>query len=532
MTKTTFLQKIGLFFFAVFVTLLLLEGALRLGGFFFLFLQDKVNRQSLSSSQEFRILCLGESTTALGGQNAYPRQLEQILNSSPTNHKFKVINKGVPATTTDQIISKVESYLDEYRPQMVVAMMGINDPQDLAKRSWRENLSRYSKAFKLLDMIQAHWSAKHKENTSDFVDRQIAKLDRQAAMTPSLRMAVELTKANLYRSANRPEDEKKAILKVLSLNDKNPQGWHLLGIYYQRHAEYTQALDALEKAYQYGTADIKLSALERMAEAYKFLNQYDKAQKIYSEILVQQPQHPQARSALGDIMLEQGKYEKAIELYTQQLSLEAHALDVYGKLAHCYRRTNQPLKANEIFESGAKINKDAPELFYEWGYSLLEDKKYLDAENAFNQALQSNKKNERQVNAQIYEQLLKCYQAENKTAQELEVKNLMQQTANQYNPLTQKNYLKLKQILDKRHIELIVVQYPLRSVIPLKAMLSSFDGVVIIDNEQTFKDALKKFRYDDLFSDRFAGDFGHCTAQGNALLAGHLAQAILKAVSR
>jgi hypothetical protein len=107
MTKTTFLQKFYLFFFAFGVTLLILEVGLRLGGWAFLLLQEKHNRGNINSDVEYRILCLGESTTALGGENAYPAQLERILNSHPNARKFKVINKGFPATTTDQILAKV-----------------------------------------------------------------------------------------------------------------------------------------------------------------------------------------------------------------------------------------------------------------------------------------------------------------------------------------------------------------------------------------------------------------------------------------
>ncbi len=527
MTKTTVLQKIGLFFFALILTLFFLEITLRLGGWAFLALQENSNRKSVNSDGEFRILCLGESTTALGGENSYPRQLEKILNSRQNLRKFKVINKGVPATTTDQILAKVPSYLDEYRPDMVVSMMGINDPQDLAKRTWRENLSRYSKAFKLFDMIAAHWSAKKIEGKSDFVEKQIAKFERQAILKPSSRIAVELAKANLYRSANEPDKEKQTVLKILSIDDKNSQAWHLLGIYYQRHAEYQKALEAFEKSYIFGSSEIKISSLDRMAQAYKFLNEYEKAQKIYQDILSQQPTHPEANGALADIYLEQGELSAAIKFYEKQLEIAPRSVPIYGKLAHCYRRNGKQKIADAIFELGAKVNRDDPEFFYEWGYALLEGKKYSEAENVFKQALLFNKTNQRGVNERIKEALLKCYQAQNKMQQAAELKTSLQKYDGGYNPVSQKNYLQLTQILAKRRIALIAVQYPNRAVLPLEEMLANLSEVVIVDNQQVFEDALKKYPYDDLFTDRFAGDFGHCTTLGNALLAGHVAEAIL-----
>ena len=50
-----------------------------------------------------------------------------------------------------------------------------------------------------------------------------------------------------------------------------------------------------------------------------------------------------------------------------------------------------------------------------------------------------------------------------------------------------------------------------------------------MDNEQSFKEALAKGRYEDYFVDRFAGDFGHCTPEGNNLLASAVAEAVIKA---
>lgn len=39
-----------------------------------------------------------------------------------------------------------------------------------------------------------------------------------------------------------------------------------------------------------------------------------------------------------------------------------------------------------------------------------------------------------------------------------------------------------------------------------------------ISNEKIFKDALMKKRYNEIFIDQFAGDFGHRTDLGNTIL--------------
>ena len=74
------------------------------------------------------------------------------------------------------------------------------------------------------------------------------------------------------------------------------------------------------------------------------------------------------------------------------------------------------------------------------------------------------------------------------------------------------------------------MQYPVRSVEPLKKMFDYSGSIIFIDNGQVFKDTLKKANYKEYFTDMFGGDFGHCTTKGNRLLAENIANVILKEV--
>jgi tetratricopeptide (TPR) repeat protein len=93
------------------------------------------------------------------------------------------------------------------------------------------------------------------------------------------------------------------------------------------------------------------------------------------------------------------------------------------------------------------------------------------------------------------------------------------------------SYHKLKEILDKRGIRLVCMQYPMRSIEPLKKIFEQDNkGIIFVDNERIFKQALQKASYKEYFRDMFAGDFGHCTDKGNRLLAQNIANVILKEV--
>ena len=99
-----------------------------------------------------------------------------------------------------------------------------------------------------------------------------------------------------------------------------------------------------------------------------------------------------------------------------------------------------------------------------------------------------------------------------------------------YNPVTVNNYRKLKEILDRKGIRLVCVQYPMRNVEPLKKIFEKDEGIIFVDNENIFKEALKKASYKEYFRNMFGGDFGHCTQKGNQLLAENIANTILREI--
>jgi len=111
--------------FGLALGLLLLEGGMRLAGFVILRLQEWENREALRAGGEVAILCLGESTTAGG----YPAFLAEELNRRLGAARFAVINGGISGTDTTAILQRLDDNLEKYDPDIVVVMMGINDPE-------------------------------------------------------------------------------------------------------------------------------------------------------------------------------------------------------------------------------------------------------------------------------------------------------------------------------------------------------------------------------------------------------------------
>ena len=97
--------------------------------------------------------------------------------------------------------------------------------------------------------------------------------------------------------------------------------------------------------------------------------------------------------------------------------------------------------------------------------------------------------------------------------------------------ITLKNYQKLAQICKLKNIKLVVMQYPMRPVEPLKEILATYPNISFVSNEKIFKEILKTKKTDEIFIDLFAGDFGHCTDLGNQMIADNLADTLVKLIN-
>jgi hypothetical protein len=75
------------------------------------------------------------------------------------------------------------------------------------------------------------------------------------------------------------------------------------------------------------------------------------------------------------------------------------------------------------------------------------------------------------------------------------------------------------------------MQYPLRSVDELRTILGDPADVVFVDNDASFREALRRAPWETWFTDDFAGDFGHTTPAGSELIAENAARAILAALA-
>lgn len=120
------LQRMTVMFLGTVVFLLCLEAGLRIVGM--LSAASTHNGLPAPAGSSYTILCLGDSFTyGIGASRGkdYPSQLEGILNTRAGKGRFKVVNAGVCANNTSQILEQLKAILKAgSKPDLVVLWAG------------------------------------------------------------------------------------------------------------------------------------------------------------------------------------------------------------------------------------------------------------------------------------------------------------------------------------------------------------------------------------------------------------------------
>jgi tetratricopeptide (TPR) repeat protein len=465
-------QRVLLVLFGIVLALLAIELLLRLAGFFVSLPQELSNIEP-ADRDSYRIICVGESTTA-GGSTAWPGQLEAILNNRSKTLKFKVYNLGVPGTNTPYILSKVEENLDRYKPEMVISMMGINDPyappirydRGLGTRIWLFigssrilHLGRWLLgSFERGRILALQDSGME---TSDTGSRNLSEYYYSQGVVLLENDRLAESRAAFYKAIEIDPSNEKAVIRLGSMLREDS----LLANSSEAKMVFGEAIPFLER-YDKAYPDSVL-VKELLAEGYTLLNSTEKAKSISLELLKIAPKiNPE--------------YSMALE-----------------RLARIYHSENELGKEDEMY--GRLIWTG----FFQENYFLLAD-------------LGGEKK----VLERVIGLLLK---SKGFSAASIEERN----SGN----LTAYHYVLLADMLHEKDIRYVAMQYPTLDAQKIRIMLQDRSEVIYVSNRENFEAALKNKDFWDVFVDDFGGSFGHTTEEGSRLIAESAAGAILRGLN-
>jgi len=492
--KLSLLQKVIFIICGIFFTLAIGEIGLRAGSFILSFLQEHHNLTSIRQKGTYVIMCLGESTTA-GGADAYPAQVEKILNQNKIGIKFAVVNKGVPTINTQYILQHLEENLNRYHPDMVITMMGINDKNIKYYEGMRDANTMVFNRFKTYRFIRLLWKS--------ILDR--------------------LRSASIYKKEGSVAPGEEAIVSAPPVGEEpkshmaSSKGEQIEYLVKEKAAEGSAELISSPDAYM------------NSGKLYREEANYLQAEEAFKKAIDLNPKSVEAYNELGWLYMQQEKFSSAEEIFNKAVELNSRIYMTYFGLGLLHKVKQDYPQAEEAFKKAMEMDPTIDTAYVELGSLYIYNGDYAKAEEIFKRAIEFCPGSEK-----MYRALIELYRQTGNnrafTEYRYRLKNKFGLKDDSVTDLTYRNYRKLKKILDQRKIQLVCVQYPVRSIKPLKRIFEGEDNIIFIDNEKLFKDAVSKGGYKEYFVDIFGGDFGHCSTKGHRLLAENIAGIILKEV--
>jgi len=540
---------------SIILTFIILEVGLRLTAFGFLAWQSYDNRITDKTSDVYRILTVGESTTANlhNGQGTWPDELEIILNNGRPDIRFEVFNEGVPGKDTFYLLSKLEGNLDKYNPDMVIVMMGINDHGLYVERQENEgNVMGFFKdlrVYKLTKLVFASSINKitgkkptdidyeTEEKLYDGKEREYNAEKDYNATEKRLREAVKMN----------PDDDaalnelQEFYIKHEDFEKLSPFMWEMIELRPRTYEELVKAADSFNLVELYGDEEKVLKqileldpnstfAYLRLGITYLKRGIYEDAIPMFEEVIQIEPGDLRGYQFLGSAYKNLNRTEEAIEQFEIATSLGVQKgkfyQDVSTWLAEEYVKVNRSTEANYIFEQLIELTNDNWYAYSQSAFYYLDQGDMEKAEEIFNEVYRINPRGlqivyyeigNRYEEQGIFEEANKMYKKS--TAIKL----------GHFNPDTQENYQKLYEMVNGRDITIIAMQYPTLDLEEVKDMLDETEGIIFVENTQNFENALSNATFEDFFVDRIRGlSFGHTTIRGNILIAENVANVILK----
>ncbi|MCX5696748.1 MAG: tetratricopeptide repeat protein [Candidatus Omnitrophica bacterium] len=472
-------------------------------------MRDRSNALALKNKGNYVILCIGESTTFCGGtKDAYPTQLEEILNQHNLGIRFSVVNLGVP-TDTSHLVGQLGSNIDKYNPQMVIAMLGINDGAGYLRNIDNKGISPISRfinslrVYKLLKLIRLHQEANKPIK---------ANISNEALLAQSY-----------IKNGLRFSEATKVLETALSLDNNRDDLHCALGEVFSLQGKSTEAKEEFRKAINLNHYNDK-AFCNLAAIAEKEVNLQEAEIQLRSAFAFN-PGSAKIAFELGLICMKQNKFQEGEGFLRKAASLNTKDYSsIYSRCGWELCNRGQIEAGEKVFQECIANQPKNTSCYIDLGKFYLEKSRFTDAEALFKKALELDSPNEL-----IYGALAAIYMNMNqKELAEIYYRRANLTRLEYYNPLTVSNYLKLRQIVQERGIRLVCVQYPVRSIEPLKKIFADDKDIIFVDNEKIFREALYREGYSSYFSDMFGGDFGHCTRKGYRLLAGNIANILIK----
>ena len=536
-------RRLLAFTLGVVVTAVSLELGLGLAYRGFVALQQSQNRADATQG-ELRILCVGESTTAVAGdeegtllvtRTAYPAQLESALQARAPEVPWRVLNGGIMGGTSSTVLQRLETEIDQLQPHVIIAMMGIKDtpaewtPFGVALPSWMHRLHLVRLTIWLLEDVSLEssprpldvhtfadlptWAQKRFENAGNHIQELRIIEDRSA---------LDRLKAGVYLLQLGHVDL--ALQKVQAIVESDGVGMVFYATVLAADGQAEAATAVLRAAmsdhpkeglYAVALAD-HLRRQHKHAEALSVLDQLDAngpsplerfyAGLVRAEVLLDSDRPRDALDALKVAAPELTPAQREV--------LPSPTLLATSTRGRAYVALKDWKSAQHHLREALRVDPNRQANMY------MLSQVYRETGQLAAEATLRRQMVERSGRVAEHFELAKLLRL---SGDEAGAQMVMQEAAAQTPSLTQ-NYALLYEMAHRKGIQLVVMQYPGFSLDSLERYAPAVDGVRHIDNRDVF--AADPAGY--FFEPTYPQSFSHYTYEGAQVLAEHVAAHVLE----
>ena len=319
-----------------------------------------------------------------------------------------------------------------------------------------------------------------------------------------------------------PEKAGKFIDRAQALRPNDAKPYYLRARMMLRTGDLPGALAALKLAIARAPQDTNLWNI--LGNTQRDSGRTDDAISSFRTVLKLKPGDPDAYKSLGEIYTIQKRDSAAfIKLCLELIKRKDASPDACAVLANFAKDIKLLFLSENLFKKALSVSPKDVELNIAMGqfYLNMRNNPQL-ARQHFLRALETDPSNARARGGLrlALERLGQRSAPDALSRDEMAPKILVE------------NYRAVKKLLDARAIPLFAMQYPLRPVAALKDIFDDDGAGVFFVSNENFSRLVAQNGYARYFNDMFAGDFGHCSHEGEMLMAENAARAVLAAFPR
>lgn len=530
-------------------TLVALEALLAVSYRSFAWYQMRSNLAAVAAGdQEFTIVCIGESTTAVAGdetgsmlvpRTSYPAQLETILNTRQSTVHFRVLNNGIMGGTSGSALELLQMTLANAQPRLIIAMMGIKDtpnewvPVSAVLPRWMNSLRTVQLASWLLE----GWRLRRNANVTEietFSDLPASAQEKVVQLGNYLRelgiaqdpVAIDRARAAVYLLRIGQLRQAESIMREVTA--ERGVGYNLLGeiLVTAGHPDeaYTMLGEAITRHPSEGMYRVEL------ADIHIRQKEFDEARAVLDQALaardtMREPELTEQyiRLASVDLLLAEGRYDEAlaaIDAIVPVVRPQYHDVLPPARLLVATDRGRAYLGKRD-FPAAEKHLLDALDISPGRQSNMwLLSQVYRETGQPEKEEAIRWKLLETQGRVAEYFELAKLFRLSGQPERVPEVLA----TAVEHTPSLRQNYAALYALAEQHGAKLVVMQYPSFDLDSLHLYAPEKPGVSFVDNLHVF-DADPDHYF---FEPTYPNSFSHYSKDGAYVLADHVADTVLE----